>query len=76
MFTNGWCRSAVYANRHYLSSFRLTKPDALAAQEEGHFQVKGDVYVHHTATIDPTAVVKSRASCLSVLMSGFAALSI
>ena len=67
------CRAAVYANRQFLRSYRERHPERLArgaasgagagvgggtcADAEGP-TIVGDVYIHPTARIHPTAVVR------------------
>ena len=61
--TNFWSQlktagSAIYANRHYLSSYRETDPSVLCKNVGGGVSgptIVGDVRVHATASIDPTA---------------------
>jgi len=57
--------SAIYANRHYLELYRSWHVDRLA---QGDFKTEqgkekkctiiGDVYIHPSATIDTTAMVR------------------
>jgi len=57
--------SAVYANRHYLQLYRSWHVDRLV---QGDFKVEqgkekkctiiGDVYIHPSATVDTTAMVR------------------
>merc|ERR1719278_1776441 len=59
--TNWWspvktAASAVYANRHYLELYRKKRPDRLA-KGDGGFSVVGNVFVHPTARVHPSAVV-------------------
>jgi mannose-1-phosphate guanylyltransferase len=53
--------SAIYVNRHYLALYRLHKPERLASPSSNKYQLIDDVYIHHSASIHPTAVV----SCIS-----------
>ena len=49
--------AAVYANRHYLNIYRRTHPERLAQNGEGKPQIHGDVFIHPTASVHPSAVV-------------------
>ncbi|XP_032818232.1 mannose-1-phosphate guanylyltransferase regulatory subunit alpha isoform X1 [Petromyzon marinus] len=49
--------SAIYANRLYLSSYHNTHPERLSENGSGKPKVIGDVYIHSTANVDPTAVL-------------------
>ena len=63
--------AAIYANRHYLNLFRQTNPSRLAKSQENcngnngdlhvnntkNPEIIGDVYVHPSADIHPSAVV-------------------
>lgn len=51
--------SAIYANRHYLSLYKQNSPERLAKNVEGCCTIIGDVYIHPTATVNPSAVVSS-----------------
>ena len=51
--------NAIYANRLYLSLFRRTHPQLLAASSEDGPVIIGDVRIHPTATVDRTAVVSA-----------------
>lgn len=64
--------AAIYANRHYLKLYNMTNPLRLAANYNengnGHAATKdletkndfiGDVYIHPSASIHPTAVVST-----------------
>lgn len=62
--TNNWwsqiktAGSAIYANRHYLELYRHVTPDRLAEESAGDGpKIIGDVFIHVTATVDPTAVL-------------------
>lgn len=60
--TNNWwsqlktAGSAIYANRHYLALYRTRCLERLA-QNEVKCSIIGDVHIHPTATVDPTATV-------------------
>ena len=49
--------SALYANRNYLALYRKHYPELLANSKPIGPMIIGDVYIHPTATIDPTATV-------------------
>lgn len=51
--------NAIYANKLYLSLFRQTHSDYLSSQDSNDKLpvIIGDVRVHPSAVIDPTAVV-------------------
>ena len=51
--------SAIYANRHYLSTYRKFNPELLSSTEPSGNgpTIIGDVYIDPTAVIDPTARV-------------------
>lgn len=49
--------AAIYTNRHYLAIYRRTHPERLAVNGEGKPKVTGDVFIHPTAQVHPTAVV-------------------
>uniref|UniRef100_A0AAY4ECS9 Nucleotidyl transferase domain-containing protein n=1 Tax=Denticeps clupeoides TaxID=299321 RepID=A0AAY4ECS9_9TELE len=49
--------SAIYASRLYLNQYHKTHPERLATNSEGKPTISGNVYIHPTANIDPTAVV-------------------
>ena len=51
--------NAIYANRLYLSLFRQTHPQLLATGREDGPTIIGDVRIHPTASVDPSAVVSS-----------------
>ncbi|RWS23129.1 mannose-1-phosphate guanyltransferase alpha-A-like protein [Leptotrombidium deliense] len=61
--TNKWwsqiktAASAIYANRHYLALFRETRPTMLAANSPNGPKIIGDVHIHSSAMVDPTATV-------------------
>ncbi|OTF81070.1 mannose-1-phosphate guanyltransferase alpha-A-like protein, partial [Euroglyphus maynei] len=50
--------SAIYANRHYLSTYRKFNPELLCSTSKSNGNgptIIGDVYIDPTAVIDPTA---------------------
>ncbi|XP_066947377.1 mannose-1-phosphate guanyltransferase alpha-A isoform X2 [Macrobrachium rosenbergii] len=49
--------SAIYANRHYLQLYHKLKRERLAVNGPDKPSVVGDVYIHPSATVDPTAVL-------------------
>lgn len=49
--------SALYANRNYLALYRKLYTELLATSKPEGPRIIGDVYIHPTATIDPTATV-------------------
>jgi Nucleoside-diphosphate-sugar pyrophosphorylase involved in lipopolysaccharide biosynthesis/translation initiation factor 2B, gamma/epsilon subunits (eIF-2Bgamma/eIF-2Bepsilon) len=69
--TNNWwsqlktAGSAIYANRHYLELYRSRHADRLAQgdvaiedeKEKKMCNIIGDVYIHPSASIHPTAAV-------------------
>lgn len=50
--------SAIYANRHYLALYKAKHPNRLASAVNGPCQIIGDIYIHPSASVHPTAVVK------------------
>lgn len=50
-------RAAIYANRHYLALYQNWHKERLAKNGELKPQIIGDVYIHPTADVHPTAVV-------------------
>ena len=52
-----YCSSAIYANRHYLNIYHRTNPDRLAVNGADKPLIYGDVYIHPSASVHPTAVV-------------------
>lgn len=50
-------RAAIYANRHYLALYQNWHKERLARSGELKPQIIGDVYIHPTADVHPTAVV-------------------
>lgn len=61
--------SAIYANRHYLALYKVKHPDRLASTVNGTFQIIGDIYIHPSATVHETAVVKSSYRYLVLIKS-------
>eukprot|EP00092_Neocalanus_flemingeri_P006046 GFUD01006515.1.p1 GENE.GFUD01006515.1~~GFUD01006515.1.p1 ORF type:complete len:424 (-),score=88.15 GFUD01006515.1:85-1356(-) len=49
--------SAIYANRHYLALYNKTNTDRLTQEGESTPKIIGDVFIHETATVDPSAVL-------------------
>lgn len=49
--------SAIYANRNYLTIYRMFQPQVLSTSVPSGLQIIGDVYIHPSAEIDPTAIV-------------------
>ncbi len=49
--------NAIYANRLYLMLFRKISPHLLASNGPDMPNIIGDVRIHPSATVDPTAVV-------------------
>lgn len=49
--------SAIYANRHYLEMYRRTNKACSEKQAQPVCHMIGDVYIHPSATIHPTATV-------------------
>lgn len=56
--------SALYANRNYLTLYRKQHPELLASEQVDGPKIIGDVYIHPTATVDPTATVSCTMHCL------------
>ena len=50
--------SAIYANRHYLDLYRQTHPNWLTKNSESGPKIVGDVFIHPSASVDPTATVR------------------
>ena len=52
--------SAIYANRQYLDLYRKRQPERLAGTHpiSASVQIIGDVFIHPTAQIHPTCVVR------------------
>lgn len=60
--TNWWSQiksagSAIYANRHYLALYHRNQPARLSAAVRGKCHIIGDVHIHDSAAVHPTAVV-------------------
>lgn len=53
-YTSFVCRSALYANRAILESYKEVHPDRLSHSSSNI----GNVFIHKTAEIDPSAVVR------------------
>ncbi|XP_045415365.1 mannose-1-phosphate guanyltransferase alpha isoform X3 [Lemur catta] len=51
--------SALYASRLYLGRYEFTHPERLAKHTPGGPQIRGNVYIHPTAKVAPSAVVAS-----------------
>ncbi|KAJ8669871.1 hypothetical protein QAD02_001130 [Eretmocerus hayati] len=49
--------SAIYVNGHYLSLYKLHKPERLAASPPHECEIIGDVFIHDSATVHPSAVL-------------------
>jgi len=50
--------AAIYANRHYLELYHGSHPDRLAKNGTGKPRVIGDVFIHPSAQVHETAVVR------------------
>ena len=50
-------RSAVPANAAYLEKYAEEEPERLAKKKENGPEIVGAVYIHPSATVDPTAKV-------------------
>ncbi|KAL7991881.1 hypothetical protein Chor_016137 [Crotalus horridus] len=48
--------SAIYANRLYLSCYSQCHPERLAQNQPGGPSIRGNVYIHPTASVDASAV--------------------
>ncbi|VFV25131.1 gdp-mannose pyrophosphorylase a [Lynx pardinus] len=48
--------SALYASRLYLGQYQLTHPERLAKHTPGGPRIRGNVYIHPTAKVAPSAV--------------------
>ncbi|XP_035938838.2 mannose-1-phosphate guanylyltransferase regulatory subunit alpha isoform X4 [Halichoerus grypus] len=48
--------SALYASRLYLGQYQLTHPERLAKHAPGGPRIRGNVYIHPTAKVAPSAV--------------------
>jgi len=60
--TNWWSQiktagSAIYANRHYLALYNKTNTERLTKEDKTTPKIIGDVFIHESATVDPTAVL-------------------
>ncbi|XP_023328485.1 mannose-1-phosphate guanyltransferase alpha [Eurytemora carolleeae] len=61
--TNNWwsqvktAGSAIYANRHYLNLYRNNYVGRLAQDRKKGPTIIGDVFIHSTAKVDPSAVI-------------------
>lgn len=70
--------SAIYANRHFLDLYKRTHLERLANRgikdnnENGSLicNIIGDVYIHPTASIHPTATVLFAFYCLKLFVLG------
>ncbi|KAL8182993.1 UNVERIFIED_CONTAM: hypothetical protein K2H54_011264 [Gekko kuhli] len=49
--------SAIYANRLYLSRYNQCHPERLAQNHPDGSTIRGNVYIHPTASVDATAVL-------------------
>ncbi|XP_063145025.1 mannose-1-phosphate guanyltransferase alpha isoform X2 [Candoia aspera] len=49
--------SAIYANRLYLSCYSQCHPERLAQNQPGGPSIRGNVYIHPTASVDASAVL-------------------
>lgn len=49
--------SAIYANQLYLELYKKTHPNRLAKNGDGLPKIIGNVYIHPSASVDPTAEV-------------------
>lgn len=49
--------SAIYANRHYLQLYHRTHPSRLTENGANKPKIVGDVYIHPSASVDPSAVL-------------------
>ncbi|XP_021099878.1 mannose-1-phosphate guanyltransferase alpha isoform X5 [Heterocephalus glaber] len=48
--------SALYASRLYLGQYQITHPERLAKHSPGGPRIRGNVYIHPTAKVAPSAV--------------------
>jgi len=60
--TNWWSQiktagSAIYANRHYLALYNKTNAERLTKEGKTTPKIIGDVFIHESASVDPTAVL-------------------
>ena len=64
--TTGWwsqiktAGAAIYSNRHCLKFYHKTHPERLFKSEKGEPKVIGDVFIHPSAHVHPTAVVSTQ----------------
>jgi len=49
--------SAIYANRQYLASYKKHNPTRLSKSLKNGAEIKGDVFIHPSASIHPTAKI-------------------
>ncbi|XP_012866879.1 PREDICTED: mannose-1-phosphate guanyltransferase alpha isoform X2 [Dipodomys ordii] len=63
--------SALYASRLYLDRYQITHPERLAKHTPGGPRIRGNVYIHPTAKVAPSAVlvVWPRAGCFRLICS-------
>ncbi|XP_049744244.1 mannose-1-phosphate guanyltransferase alpha isoform X2 [Elephas maximus indicus] len=54
--------SALYASRLYLGRYQFTHPERLAKHTPGGPRIRGNVYIHPTAKVAPSAVVSGGSS--------------
>lgn len=52
--------SAIYANRHYLALYKQKHPNRLASTSNDSCNIIGDVYIHSSATVHPTSIVRRK----------------
>uniref|UniRef100_A0A803T389 Mannose-1-phosphate guanyltransferase C-terminal domain-containing protein n=1 Tax=Anolis carolinensis TaxID=28377 RepID=A0A803T389_ANOCA len=62
--------SAIYANRLYLSCYNQCHPERLAQNRPGGPTIRGNVYIHPTATVDASAVLGPNVSIGKGVMIG------
>ena len=61
--TNNWwsqiktAGSAIYANRHFLALYNKSNPERLTKDTDKSPKIIGDVFIHETAVVDPSAVL-------------------
>jgi len=51
--------SAIYANRNYLKLYRKNNPELLSDIKLSGPVIIGDVFIHPSASVDPSATVRS-----------------
>ena len=51
--------AAIYANRHYLMIYHKNHPEHLAKNGDGKPTVIGDVFIHPSASVHPSATVST-----------------